>query len=524
VVSWIGRLASALCPPYRRLRLEKQRLLNELTASLKLAESTKDQLALSESREARVTAERDAAQVQLHTLAQCTNFSESNTRGHDDHGPFVARDRPDPATFESLPQVVGRGGDPVYQPPLGIFHPPYFLPINVIVDPALSSRPQINFLLPSTCAAHTSGGPNSAFLLAAELANLGFLVRLISVTVPADPDSELIQQHICKLTGKTRQVINRITFSCAAHRSVALPLGENDIFLSTAWWTAQMVKYLLPRFRCRRFIYLIQDFEPNLHPASANSALALETYDLDYLPVVNSRLLLDHFIGEGIGRFAERQFASDACWFEPAVDRSRYYPEKRSSDQQRRLLVYSRPEVSRNLLEFAVCALMRHVSSGLLPEEQWLFHSTVTGVAGEIQPVMLKPGGTAMLQPLPLLNLDNWSAELRRTDILISLIWSPHTSYPPLEGAACGAIVVTNACGVKTAGRLQSISGNFIAGDPSIEGVTAALETAIRSVDNWDYRLAGSKLSLPWTWEESLKDVVGRLQMFLKAEGQEPVP
>jgi hypothetical protein len=128
VVCWIGRLASALCPPYRRLRLEKQRLLNEVPASLKFAESKKDQLALSESREARVIAERDATQVQLPTLAQCTIFTESNTMGHDDHRPFVTRDRPDPATFESLPQVVGRGDDPVYQSPLGNFHPPLLPP------------------------------------------------------------------------------------------------------------------------------------------------------------------------------------------------------------------------------------------------------------------------------------------------------------------------------------------------------------------------------------------------------------
>ena len=71
-------------------------------------------------------------------------------------------------------------------------------------------------------------------------------------------------------------------------------IGENDLFMATAWWTAQSIKAALPLVQHQQFLYLIQDFEPLFFASSSQYALALETYELDHVPVVNSQFLLDH--------------------------------------------------------------------------------------------------------------------------------------------------------------------------------------------------------------------------------------
>ncbi|MGH7968280.1 MAG: hypothetical protein ACREIC_06070, partial [Limisphaerales bacterium] len=438
------------------------------------------------------------------------------------YGPFSTQVGTDPLRFEHrLPPVTDRQGNNVVQPPVLMFPPYFFRPLNVRIDPALAGSPRLNILLPSISAAHNSGGPNTIYLLAAELARAGVPLRIVAVNMPADRDDSGIRAHIARVSGVSPDLIAQIELVDGNDRTAAVSLGENDVFLATAWWTAQMVKYLLPRFRQSRFIYVIQDYEPNLHPISTNSMLALETYSLNHLAIVNSRLLFDHFVTDRVGRFADPDFVRDSCWFEPAVDRTLYHPEESAPplSGKRRLLFYARPDSPRNLLELGVAGLMRLLDQGGLSPEQWSFHATVIGVGGSCRPVQLCAHGRATLEPLPLHELPTWAAEMRRTDILLSLIWSPHTSYPVLEGAASGATVVTNTCGVKTADRLRAISTNILAGAPTIEGIAEALATAAARTPDWTARLAGARMGLPATWQDSFAPVLPRLLRFLEGAG-----
>ena len=431
--------------------------------------------------------------------------------------PLSIEHSPEPMGFTYLPAVNDRSGNRLYQPPLGLFNPPYFAPLNIEISSELEAQPRLNILLPTTSINHTSGGPNTMYLLATEMAKAGIPIRLISVTAAADIDSGPIRDHITRISSASRTIIDRIEFADAGDRSKSIPMGENDVFFATAWWTAQMVKYLLPRFRCRRFAYLIQDYEPNLHPISSNSALALETYDLDYFPVVNSRLLFDHFVEEQVGRFVDPEFVRQGVWFEPSVDRNLYYPQNRQNQDKQRLLFYARPDVPRNLIEFGVAALMLLIDRGIIPPNHWSFHSSVIGVGGGCRPIHLAAGGSALMNPVPLHDITAWANELRQTDVLLSLIWSPHTSYPPLEAAASGAMVATNTCGVKTAERLIEISPNIVAGPPSIEGIADALLHAINHSKDWPARVEGAKLGTPETWEESFRPILPSLLGFFES-------
>ena len=477
----VKRLVFAACPPVRRLREERDHFAAVLAERYPARRESPDPVAINVSTDA--------------------------------------------IDFKSMPPVTGRDGKPILQPPLYLFPAPHlFLPLNVRIDPSLASRPHLNILLPSTRAMDSSGGPNTAYILAAELVRAGVPLRIVAVNTPIDRDSSAIRAHIARLSGAPVELVNAIELADGHDRGRALPLGENDVFLATAWWTAQMLKYLLPRFRSSRFAYLIQDYEPNLHPISSNSVLALETYDMDYLPVVNSRLLYDHFVTDRVGRFANPEFTRAACWLEPSVDRELYHPTQNVSHPggKRRLLFYTRPGASRNLFELGIAALMHAIAEGTLKPEEWEFHATLTGIEGACPRVRLSSDGAAILTPLPLQQLSAWAVEMQRTDVLLSLIWSPHTSYPPLEAAACGALVVTNTCGVKTAQRLHDISPNILGAVPTIEGIAKALATAALRTGDWTARVAGASLGLPATWQQSFQPVLPRLLDFLQAEGISP--
>jgi hypothetical protein len=96
---------------------------------------------------------------------------------------------------------------------------------------------------------------------------------------------------------------------------------------------------------------------------------------------------------------------------------------------------------------------------------------------------------------------------MRQSDLLLSLMLSPHPSYPPLEMAACGRPVVTTTFGAKTAERLRALSPHIIATLPTIEGVAGGLEAAVLRLS-----LPGQgEIDLPGSWSEAFSRELPRI-------------
>ena len=398
-----------------------------------------------------------------------------------------------------------------FVPPVGLL--PWFNPLNLHIAPALDDTPSLNVLVPGLAMQHMSGGPNTALHIAGRLAAAGVTVRLISTDAPMS-DRDALWAHLQQLSGSDRRLPN-IEFADGHDRRQPLSIGRNDLFFATAWWTAQMAKFGSELTSSRRFIYLIQDYEPLLHAASTSQALATETYSLDFVPIVNSRLLFEFLTRNRIGRFASQEFADKALVFEPAVDRSRFFVEPPVPGRPRRLLFYARPTTGlRNLFELGVAALMDAVERGVFSDEPW----DVLGMGEPISPIELGRGIT--LKPAPWLDFDGYAAQMRQADVLLSLMLSPHPSYPPLEMAACGGMTVTTSFDCKTAERLAAISPNIIGARPTIEGVAEALATAVGCVKEARGRTPVAPLDLPSTWDESLAPILpGLLSALLDACG-----
>lgn len=381
-------------------------------------------------------------------------------------------------------------------------------PMHVRIDPVQADRPTLNILQPILSSVSMTGGPNTIITVAFHVAREGIPVRIITTRDATDP--AWFERHMLAVTGATAYPPS-LSVAFAGNAADPLPIGPRDIFLATHWTTAQQIKPLLPQMDVRQFFYLIQDFEPGFHAWSSNYALALETYDLDFVPVINERLLFDFLHGQSIGRFAEPAFAERALVFEPAIDARVFHPaEQRDPGRPKRLLFYARPTNARNMFGIGLNALRQAVANGAFAGDPWEF--LAIGGRGSLPELPL--GGGAMLRPAPWQDYNGYARQLRDADILLCPMLSPHTSYPVLEMAASGGLAVTNTFASKTAARLIEISGNIVPVPPSIEGFTEALSIAASRVRIG--RGGGSTPNLPGDWDYALAPVTQEMARIFR--------
>jgi|GEM_PF-552638 len=382
------------------------------------------------------------------------------------------------------------------------------MPLNLQIERSLDAFPTINLLLPGVRMISMSGGPNTALNIGYRLAELGFAVRILSTDVPSDVNLTPMWKHIISNGGGKRKP-SHLEIVDASDRSKPVFIGANDLLFATAWWTAQMANWARPLLGDRPFIYLIQDFEPILYAASSAYVLAQETYGFDTLPLINTSLLYDYLVENKIGRFIEADYLARCLVFEPAIQPDNFYYKSRTVGR-RTLLFYARPTNGiRNLFENGVAAIQFAIHKGLIDPEEWSF----IGMGEAFHPINLGRGAT--LECAPWLGFDDYATQMRRADILLSLMLSPHPSYPPLEMAACGGIVVTNAYANKTAERMAQISANIITAEPTITALADAIRQAVGRLPDTTSRQAGAQLGLPSTWDESFERLMPALTQAL---------
>jgi O-antigen biosynthesis protein len=387
---------------------------------------------------------------------------------------------------------------------------PWFQPLHLVVNRKLARRPFLNVLIPTLLLSKMSGGPNTILILATMLASRGVDIRVISTNTPVDPDSVALSAHLRKLSGF--DILPKGLFLVDGFdRSVPIEIGANDLFMATAWWTAQIAKYSVGLTRHNKFLYMIQDCETLLHASSSDYALTLETYGLPHVPIINTQVLRDHLVATKTGQFADRGFAKAAIVFEPAIDRAFFHPMPRKARKAKnRLLFYARPlSGHRNLFQLGVAALQKLLEEKVISSANWEF----LALGNEIQTMPL--GRKAELVPLPWQGFSDYAQTMREADVLLSLMLSPHPSYPPLEMAACGRPAVTNTFGSKTQEVLAGLSPNIVGAEPTVESIAERLGFVMNRINASRWR--GDALSCPSTWEQSLTPILPKILAAMDA-------
>lgn len=376
------------------------------------------------------------------------------------------------------------------------------------VDAALAAAPRVTVLMPHLALGRMTGGPNTILNLTGRLAKLGVPLRFASVAGPTDGDVETLRAHAARLA-ETALPADTVEFQSAGQDGGPLRIGPRDVLIATWWPTAHVARAALAQIEAREFVYLVQDYEPGFYPWSARHALALATYGFPIRAVVNERFLLDFLVAQRAGAFGAPDIESRAVSFEPAVDRSLFHPEV-NPRPRRRLVFYARPRHERNLFDLGVRALREVAAAGALRADRW----EVVAIGSPIPPLDLGPG--LQLESMPWLDYASYAALLRTSDVLLSLMFSPHTSYPPLEMAACGHLVVTNEFGPKTAAALAQRSPLIRAAPAEPAALAAALAAAIRDAEGTVEPMA---LDLPGSWAAAFDEVLPWLRRAVSEIG-----
>lgn len=346
-------------------------------------------------------------------------------------------------------------------------HPPQCRPIRAV----FVARPGrvVNVLIPGVSPSGVFGGVATAVTIAVRLAEAGERVRLVLTDYGQTLSESRIRALVLRHVATTPEALGRIAVTNAIRDDRVLDLGPEDVFLATAWWTAFRAANTIaaePRLAERRVHYLVQDHEPLFYPASDRQLDALRSYDLPALHLVNSTTLAEHLRDEvGLDIDPELVFAPVV-----AVPRAplRGMP---SPGDPLRVLVYGRPGVGRNLFDTALrgvalwIAARRTAGDVVDPE-------VVT--IGERLSVRHEVAGVPV-RDLGVLSWGDYLGVLARSHLGVSLMTSPHPSYPPLEMASSGMVVVSNRWGPKDLG---AITRRIVSCDPDPEAVGRALARA----------------------------------------------
>lgn len=410
------------------------------------------------------------------------------------------------ALDDGVTQAVDRFDDRLYSLSPGVVpvrprppRPPGLTPAEAITDqrkhPAYrpdftAAEPAVTVLVPTLNPTEMFAGITTALDLGLGLAAAGRRVRFVATDLPvfSAPASERLVLGRLPAQAVADGAAQRISLHCG-RTAGSLPAHRADTFLATAWWTAHVAQALMRGhgFDRQRFLYLIQDYEPNFYAWGPEFADAQASYGLDFAPVFNTTILRDYFGLQG-HRFA----APGAPAFHPAIDIARYASgRRRHRPGPRRIAVYGRPEVPRNMFPTAIEGLARFLADRAIPPDG----VELLSVGLRHDPVTL-PGGHVLhsLGKLPLADYPDW---LLTVDVGLSLMLSPHPSHPPLEMAAAGARVVTNRFANKDLGR---ISRAILSVDGTAPAVARGLAQAwdmgpVSDVDRWiDLGLMGAPL------------------------------
>lgn len=255
----------------------------------------------------------------------------------------------------------------------------------------------------------------------------------------------------------------------------AIGVRRNEIFMTYNWWTtlnfAAVRDAQAKAFgeAPRPMIWLMQDYEPAFIEFSSAHMLARAAYDTSapLWGVINSSNLAEYIAA--VGHAFDRSFV-----FEPVIsDALRPYLDRVATSQRKpRVLVYGRPNVARNCFPALVRGLRRWARD--YPEfRDW----EVVSAGTAHDPVDLGDG--RKLTSVGKLSLEDYAQMLLETSAGVSLMASPHPSYPPLEMAHFGVRTVTNGYVCKD---LSTFHPNITSLTSIAEGpLAAALPEACRA-------------------------------------------
>lgn len=363
-------------------------------------------------------------------------------------------------------------------------------------------RPAVNVLVPTLNPTEIFAGIVTAIDIGLGLAERGHDVRFVATDLPISSNGVSRDFILARMHERTcgNGTAERITLACGVTRRT-IEMHRDDAFIATAWWTAYVAQDAIRShgFHQSQFLYLIQDYEPAFYAWGSEFADATASYEMDFRPIFNTTLLRDHFAEQGFA------FATPDAWvFHPSIDVTRFSRSASTMrSARRRLALYGRPEVPRNMFSMAIEVLAKFI------EEEGLRNDDVELVSIGLKHNPVRLPNSIILKSLGKIPWDAYPNYLSEIDVGLSLMLSPHPSHPPIEMAAAGARVVTNSFATKD---LSVLCPSIVSAVASVDPLVAALRKAWNSdpVSKEERQIDLRRIGEP------LDEVVSKISLELK--------
>jgi hypothetical protein len=349
--------------------------------------------------------------------------------------------------------------------------------VDVAASKAVGQR--LTVLIPTLKPAKVYGGVASALRAAKMLFDaLGPGARLRLVVTSDDVDADSLQgacsrmQTMLVLTEPNDDAPGSTVVDLSSRRHLPLVLQRGDLLLATAWWTADLAFRLRNRQvelfgAAAPIVYLIQDYEPGFYPWSNRYAMALATYGRadDTIAVINC---------EELANFVSTRHKFRRAFHLPYQIEPRLATLLVPTVKRRQIVAYGRPGVARNLFEILVEGL--RLWQGRQPRRNCEYRIVFAGESFD-ERHLSELENASCAGKLPL---DAYAEVLNESAIGVSLMMSPHPSYPPLEMSSAGCVTITNGYDAKD---LALRAPNILSLDVVTPGALAdALDEAISRV------------------------------------------
>jgi hypothetical protein len=367
---------------------------------------------------------------------------------------------------------------------------PSLRPIKTFLAPS-SGRRRVNVITDSISKGSLFGGVGTALIFAAQLANrMDASLRIITRTERAPPENV---QHIFSVYGVTVRHEVQFVYSGVDDRRQEIELQPDDLFITTSWWTTVAT---LPAVPHANIVYLLQEDERMFYPFGDDRLKCEQMLAHTGIRfVINTRLLFDHLVATGL-----ENIARNGRWFEPAFPPSLFHPRSRVNLAKKRFFFYARPNNVRNLFQLGIQVIEQAVKLRVLDPAEWDIYL----VGKDIPPVVFADG----IVPRRCEDL-NWAAyaELAGTiDLALSLMYTPHPSYPPLDMAASGAVVVTNSFESKQ--DLSAYSPNILCAEPRVDDLVDALRRGVALAQSPDREDGFARNGMQTNWQDSFEQTL----------------
>lgn len=282
---------------------------------------------------------------------------------------------------------------------------------------------------------------------------------------------------------------------------------KNEIIILTSWRTAFT---FLPLLQWKidqgdkdfKFIYFIQDYEPGFFAWSTEYALAELTYlqnPESMVAIINSKQLYDFFSDKGYCFFR-------MMYFEPVLnERLKIALEKADKSEKRRkqIIIYGRPSENRNAFEIVRYSLQEW-SRKYSAASEW----TVVSLGENFEDIKL-PNNTIYVKGK--VSLEEYASIMLESYAGLSLMVSPHPSYPPLEMSTFGVRTITNCYENKD---LRAFNDNIISLPTCSPDLI--IESLCKICDEYDSYISKVDINASYLKNDSMELCINEIQEIWK--------